>query len=212
MNAGNPPIIVAIVGGSGSGKSWLAERLQHSFGGEAARVSLDNFYRDRSRLPSRACARINFDHPRAIDWDCVQEFLRHVRRGVPSNIPEYDFATHCRTGLLAWQPKPVVLFEGLWLLWKRELRPCFDFSIFLDVPATLRLRRRIVRDVAERGRTMEAIRHQFRLQVAPMHARYVAPQKRWADVVLGTRIGKREIDELAGTICKMRYGSAPGLL
>ena len=211
MTASNLPIIVAITGGSGSGKSWLAERLQHSFGGEAARVSLDNFYRDRSHLPFSRRDRINFDHPRAIDWKCVEDFLVKVRRGKPANIPEYDFTMHSCSGVCAWQPKPVVLFEGLWLLWKRALRSCFDLAVYIDVPSSLRLQRRIVRDIAERGRTAESVRQQFRTQVAPMHARYVAPQKRWADVVLKSTIGKREIDELAGRICKLRYGDAPGL-
>ena len=212
MTVQNGPVIVAIVGGSGSGKSWLAQRLQHGFGGEAARVSLDSFYRDRSHLSLRTRERINFDHPRSIDWGCVAEFLAEVRRGAATNIPEYDFTLHARAGLSAWEPKPIVLFEGLWLLGKPALRSCFDLKVFLDVPAELRLRRRIVRDVAERGRTIDAIRRQFRTHVSPMHSRHVAPQKRWADRVLGARVGKREIDELAGAICKLRYSDSLGVL
>ena len=126
MTAEISPIVVAIVGGSGSGKSWLADRLQRSLGGEATQVSLDNFYRDRSHLSGGTRVRVNFDHPRAIDWECVTKFLKQARRGIATNIPEYDFNTHCRIEPLAWQPKPVVLFEGLWLLARRDLRPYFD--------------------------------------------------------------------------------------
>lgn len=194
-------VYVAIVGGSGAGKSWLAERLQNCFGANCARVCLDNFYKDRSHLPASKRERINYDHPRAIDWPRVTQFLREARAGRTTFIPQYDFKTHSRLAPAIWEPKPIVVFEGLWLLARQAVRRQFDLSIFLDAAGWLRLRWRTGRDVAERGRTPESVRRQFISQVGPMHVRHVAPQKRWADMVLKQKIGKPEIDQVAGAIC-----------
>ncbi len=194
-------VYVAIVGGSGAGKSWLAERLQNCFGANCARVSLDSFYQDRSHLPASKRERINYDHPRAIDWPRVTHFLREARAGRTTFIPQYDFKTHSRLAPALWDPKPVVVFEGLWLLARPSVRRQFDLSIFLDAAGWLRLRWRTGRDVAERGRTPESVRRQFISQVGPMHVRHVAPQRRWADMVLKQKIGKPEIDQVAGAIC-----------
>lgn len=210
-------VYVAIIGGSGAGKSWLAERLQQCFGTNCARISLDNFYRDRSHLAASKRERINFDHPRAIDWARVAQFLRDARAGRTTFIPQYDFKTHTRIGPQLWEPKPVVIFEGLWLLTRAAVRRHFDLSIFLDAAGWLRLRWRTARDIAERGRTAESVRKQFISQVGPMHVRHVAPQRRWADMVLKQKIGKPEIDQVAGAICGLitprgEYSYAAGLL
>lgn len=196
-----PGVCVAIVGGSGAGKSWLAERLQQCLGGSCARISLDHFYRDRSHLPAGKRERVNYDHPRAIDWERVRQFLSDARAGRTTFVPQYDFKTHTRVGPQLWEPRPVVVFEGLWLLTRETVRRHFDLSIFLDAPGWLRLRWRIARDVAERGRTPQSVRRQFILQVGPMHVRHVAPQRRWADMVLKQKIGKPEIDQVAGAVC-----------
>jgi uridine kinase len=196
-----PGIFVAIVGGSGAGKGWLAERLQQCFGKNCALVSLDCFYRDRSHLPAGRRERINFDHPRAIDWPRVTQFLCDARAGRTTFVPQYDFKTHTRVAPQLWEPKPIVIFEGLWLLTKAAVRRQFDLSIFLDAPGWLRLRWRTERDVAERGRSTASVRRQFISQVGPMHVRHVAPQRSWADMVLKQRIGKPEIDQVAGAIC-----------
>jgi uridine kinase len=196
-----PPVYIAIVGGSGAGKSWLADRLQECFGKSCARVSLDNFYRDRSHLPAARRERINFDHPRAIDWPRVEQFLRDTRAGHATFAPQYDFKTHTRMAPQLWEPKPVIVFEGLWLLTKPSIRGQFDLGVFLDAPGWLRLRWRTARDLAERGRSAASVRRQFVAQVGPMHAQHVAPQRRWADVVLKQEIGKPEVNQLAGAIC-----------
>src|SRR4026207_312714 len=130
-------VYIAIIGGSGAGKSWLAERLQQCFGTNCARISLDNFYRDRSHLVASKRERINFDHPRAIDWARVAQFLRDARAGRTTFIPQYDFKTHTRIGPQLWGPKPVVIFEGLWLLTRAAVRRHFDLSIFLDAAGWL---------------------------------------------------------------------------
>jgi uridine kinase len=109
-------VYVAIVGGSGAGKSWLAERLQQCFGKHCARISLDNFYVDRGHLSARNRDRINYDHPRAIDWPRVLQFLRDAKEGRTTFVPRYDFSTHTRVSPELWEPRSIVIFEGLWLL------------------------------------------------------------------------------------------------
>src|SRR5436190_12506424 len=212
-----PGVYVAIVGGSGAGKSWLAERLQQCFGNHCARVCLDNFYRDRGHLVSAKRESINYDRPRSIDCARVTHFLRDARAGRTTFLPQYDFKTHTRVQPLLWEPRPIVIFEGLWLLTRETVRRQFDLAIFLDAAGWLRLRWRIARDVAERGRTPESVRRQFISQVGPMHVRHVAPQRRWADMVLKQKIGKPEIDQVAGAICGLmsprgEHSRARGLL
>jgi uridine kinase len=179
------PRLIAIVGGSGSGKSWLAGRLHRLLGELAARLSLDDFYRDRSHLPVNRRESVNFDDPRAIDWPYVQSVLRACAAGRPTSLPRYDFSTHTRLSEREhWTPRPLILMDGLWLLLRPPIRRLFDLSIFIDCPSRIRLERRIARDVAERGRTSVAVRRQFVATVAPMHKRHVECQARWADVVL----------------------------
>src|SRR5580700_8022235 len=152
------PLLVAIVGGSGAGKSWLAGRIVAALGGRAGRVELDAFYRDRSYLSPERRARINYDHPRAIDWPGVERALGDCLAGRRTRLPRYDFQDHCRlrtTKLL--QPKPIVLVDGLWLLRRPSLRRLFGLRIFLDCPARRRLSRRVARDARLRGRTPASV-------------------------------------------------------
>jgi uridine kinase len=201
MKRDRRPKLIAITGGSGAGKSWLADRLQRAFGSSAARLSLDNFYRDRAGLPPSRRMQINFDHPRAIDWPCVEAVLRAGRAGRATAVPEYHFPTHTR--LLhekLWTPAPLVLVDGLWLLSRPRVRALFDLSIYLGCPAQLRLERRLARDVAERGRTPEAVRDQFWKVVAPMHDCHVVPQLSWADLVLQQPSSEAEIGGLIASL------------
>jgi uridine kinase len=196
--------LIAIVGGSGSGKSWLADRLQRAFGPGAARLSLDNFYLDRAHLPPWQRGRINFDHPRAIDWRRFEAVLRESRVQREVSIPQYNFATHTRLPHdRPWTPAPLILVDGLWLLGRARVRRLFDFRIYLDCPGQLRLERRLSRDVTERGRTADSVRDQFWKMVAPMHERYVATQLRLADLVLQQPSGEVEIHELVAALHAM---------
>lgn len=195
------PKLVAIVGGSGAGKSWLADRLETIFAGQAGRVSLDSFYLDRSHLPVKRREALNFDHPQAIDWPLVEKVLGAIRAGQEIEIPQYDFETHCRGWKSSrWIPKEVVLVEGLWLLHRAGLRQLFDLSIFLECDVDLRLRRRLARDQAERGRSEDSVRRQFEKLVAPMHERYVAPQRVYAEWVLGKPLTEADVTEIAERI------------
>jgi uridine kinase len=192
------PLFVAIVGGSGAGKTWLAKKLQAALNPNAARLSLDDFYRDCSRIRPEQRARINFDHPRAIDWPTMEKVLQDLRAGRAARLPCYDFKTHCRQAeknTLAH--KPVVLVDGLWLLHRRSLRRVFGLKIFVDCPVRTRRGRRLMRDLRSRARTRASILEQLQTTVEPMHARFVAPQQKWADVVLRHNFGPREVRRLA---------------
>jgi uridine kinase len=185
MNPENRARLVAITGGSGAGKTWLADRLQRLFGAQAGRIMQDSFYRDRSHLRPEERSRINFDHPDALDWACFRETLEAMTEGRAVRVPVYDFATHCRLdGAEPFAPRPIVIVEGLWVLHRPEIRRLFSLGIFLHCPEGERLRRRVARDTAERGRTASSVHEQFRDTVAPMHRLFVDPQARHADLVL----------------------------
>jgi uridine kinase len=193
-----PPVFVAIVGGSGAGKTWLTQKLQRLLAGKATRVSLDDFYRDRSHIPAIRRARINFDNPRAIDWESLEKTLSHLRSNQPAPLPCYSFKTHCRLRTeKVLQPKSIILVDGLWLLRRPALRRSFTLRVFIDCPTQVRLQRRLTRDLVSRGRTRTSVQKQFRETVQPMHARFVAPQKRWADVILPADFDEGDMRELA---------------
>jgi uridine kinase len=188
------PALVAIVGGSGSGKTWLTQKLEQALAPHAARLCLDDFYLDRSHLSTARRARLNFDHPRAIDWLSLDRVLKRALSGRVSRVPCYDFKTHCRLEReKALAPKPIILMEGLWLLRRPAIRRLFSLSIFLECAASTRLRRRIDRDLVSRGRSRFSIERQFRKSVQPMHARYVAPQACLADLVFKGDCNRRQV-------------------
>ncbi len=191
------PLFVAIAGASGSGKSWLADQLQAAFGKEAERLALDWFYRDRSHLPELRRSRLNFDHPRAIDWEKFEEVLKAWVRGRAAAVPSYDFATHTRGGEAAGRsPKSLVLVEGLWLLRRPAIRGLFDLKVFLECSDTLCWERRLARDVAERGRSEASVQSQFHGTVLPMARRFVVPQARRADMILTSPVRPADLQTL----------------
>jgi uridine kinase len=165
------------------------------------RLSLDDFYLDRSHLSPARRARLNFDHPRAIDWKALEKILHQARRGEAVTLPCYDFQTHCRLKkkreLLSG---PVLIMDGLWLLRRPSLRKFFDIKIYIDCPGKVRLERRIRRDVAERGRDAASVKRQFKDTVEPMHARFVAAQSSFANVRLSKDFGEKTVLDLARQI------------
>jgi uridine kinase len=197
-------VLVAIAGGSGSGKTWLTHQLELALGPGVVRLCLDSFYLDRSHLTPARRARLNFDHPRAIDWACLEKALAALLAGHPATVPVYDFKTHARRARLQRVlPQPLILLEGLWPLKRRAIRRLADFSIFLSCPSSLRLRRRIQRDQAARGRTRSSIEQQFRDSVEPMHLKLVVPQQKQADLVFTRTCGPRHVRRLAAKIRKL---------
>ena len=210
MNTTTSNHLVAIVGGSGSGKGWLAERLGRLLGEQACHLSLDSFYRDRSHLAHRLRGRLNFDTPGAIDWTGAEQALRDCQAGRDTRVPRYDFTTHSRMDAdVPLQPRPLVLVDGHLLLVRAAVRRLFDLKIYLDCPPGVRLRRRMNRDVVERGRSSAEARRQFRSTVAPMHARYVESQQRWADVVLSHPFRKPDILALADRLWVLLTAASP---
>ena len=193
--------LVALVGGSGAGKTWLSRGLQQALNLPVTRLSLDDFYRDQSHLTPFMRDRVNYDHPQAIDWPLAEKVLLGCRAGRTVYVPRYSFVTHARLQTFKMvAPRPVILVDGLWLLWRPRFRHLFDLRIFLHCPARLRLERRLQRDMASRGRNDRSVRRQFKETVAPMHKRFVAPQAKWADLVLCQPPSQREIERLAAII------------
>jgi len=181
--------LIAITGGSASGKTRLAQALAEHFSGQGSYVlSEDDYYHDAGNLPDFDPASFNFDEPAAKDHDLLAEHLDALRGGRPVSAPLYDFATHCRKADTArLVPAPVILVEGLHILATDRLRSLFDLSVYVSAGDDLRLQRRVTRDVAERSRTEAFARHQFETLVRPMHDLHVEPQKDIADLVLVNR-------------------------
>jgi uridine kinase len=197
----NPPLQVALVGGSATGKGTLAAALAQRLRVPVAHVELDAFYRDLSRLAPARRAAFDFDHPRAIDWPRVRAAFDRLAAGRPAAVPVYDFARHARRReVRVVPPAPVVLWDGLWLLDWSWMRRRFAWSIYLECEPARCLARRLARDVRERGRTPESVRRQYRAQVWPQQRRWVEPQRWWADEVVRSPWSASTLDHLAARL------------
>ena len=195
------PVHVAVVGGSGSGKTWLAEKLVEAFGPQATRLSLDDFYRDWSHLEKKVRDAVNFDDPAAIDWETFRGVMETMRIGEKLALPVYDFATHARLAeARSFSPPPLVIWDGLWLLHHDWALENFALSLFVECDVRERFRRRAERDVRERGRTQESVRRQFFEQVEPMHEKYVEPQRARSRQILCSPISPADCNRLIQNI------------
>jgi uridine kinase len=198
----NLPLLVGIAGGSGSGKSSLAAALEAALGPDrTARLAHDAYYRDRAAVPELDRSSLNYDVPDAFDQSLFLEHLQALGAGRPVAPPAYSFATHCRTGQLpVVAPRPIVLVEGILLLWDPAVRAALDLRIYLDAPERMRLERRLRRDVRERGRTTDGVLLQFAATVREAHRTYVEPTRTMADLVLGTSGRLEPVVEIAAAI------------
>ncbi len=181
-----PPVVIGIAGGTGSGKTTVATVILERVG--AANIAFlphDAYYRNLEDLPRAQRDLVNFDHPDSLETALLIDHLRGLRSWQPVDIPIYDFTIHARTSQTRRvEPRPVVLVEGILIFAEVELRQLFDVKIFVDTPPDVRFIRRLQRDIAERGRTVESVIHQYETTVRPMHLEFVEPSKRHADVII----------------------------
>jgi uridine kinase len=177
---------MAVAGGTGSGKTTVAREILRRVGAEhIAYIPHDAYYRDLTHLPEHLRAQINFDHPDSLETELLIEHLMILKMGRAVDIPIYDFTTHTRTGQTRHVvPAPVVLVEGILVLAEPRLREQFDAKLYVDTDADVRFIRRLRRDLAERGRTVESVCEQYLSTVRPMHVEFVEPSKRHADVII----------------------------
>ncbi|HEX3763426.1 MAG TPA: uridine kinase [Kofleriaceae bacterium] len=180
------PYVVGIAGGTGSGKTTVADKLASAMPpGRCVTLDHDAYYRDQGHLTPDDRDALNYDHPSALDSALLALHLRELRDGRAVEVPIYDFATHTRrreTRSVA--PARVILVEGILVFAEPALREQMDIKIFVDTDADIRLMRRIRRDLEERGRTFQSVRDQYHATVRPMHLEYVEPSKRWADLII----------------------------
>jgi uridine kinase len=183
---GNRPVVLGVAGGSGSGKTSVANAILRAVGRDRlAFLAQDSYYRDVDWSGEHQLLGYNFDHPAAVDTALLVEHVAALKRGEPVEMPVYDFVRHRRTATTQGvAPRPVVLVEGILLYVEPELRELFDFKIYVDTDADVRLIRRVRRDMAERGRTLDDVLRQYLATVRPMHLEFVEPSKRWADVIV----------------------------
>ncbi len=181
-----PPLVIAIAGGSGSGKTTVANEILKRVGADKiAYLPHDAYYRDLKDLPPAQRASINFDHPNSLETSLLIEHVKQLKNWQPVNLPIYDFTTHTRTNqIVRIEPQRVVIVEGILIFAEQELRELFDIKIFVDTDPDLRFIRRLHRDITERGRTTESVINQYLNTVRPMHLEFVEPSKRYADVII----------------------------
>jgi uridine kinase len=179
------PLIIGVVGGSGSGKTTVARAIQQAMDVSAAFLDQDGYYKDLSHLTLDERKLVNFDHPDSIDADLLVAHLEQLARGEAIDKPTYDFAAHTRApGRMRVEPNPIVLVDGILLFADRRLRDLFDIKVYVDVADDVRFIRRLERDVVERGRSMSDVIRQYLTTVRPMHLEFVEPSKRYADIIL----------------------------
>jgi len=181
-----PPVIIGLAGGSGSGKTTVAFRLRESFPGRTIQIiHHDSYYHDSSHLPMAERLAVNYDHPEAFDTDLLVTHLEQLRRGETIEVPRYDYATHSRRPeTIRIEPAHIVFVEGILVLESAALRDLMDIRLYVDVDADERVLRRLVRDIQERGRSMESVIEQYLGVVKPMHLQFCLPSKRYAHLII----------------------------
>ena len=180
------PVVIGVAGGSGSGKTTVVRRIVDSLGPEHVVVlEHDRYYRDRNDLRLEERAALNYDHPDSLETSLLVRHLQDLKAGQPVEVPLYDFTSHARRGdTQRCQPRRAIIVEGILIFADRALRDAMDIKVFVDADADTRFIRRLQRDVAERGRTMESVIEQYQGTVKPMHFDFVEPTKRYADLII----------------------------
>jgi uridine kinase len=181
-----PPVVIGVAGGSGSGKTTVVRRIVESLGPDDVVVlDHDRYYRDRTDLRLEERAALNYDHPDSLETDLLVHHVRELKAGKAVEVPTYDFARYARrSDTQHHEPRRVIIVEGILIYSDAALRELMDVKLFVDADADTRFIRRLQRDVAERGRTMESVIDQYLGTVKPMHFEFVEPTKRYADLII----------------------------
>jgi uridine kinase len=179
-------VLVGIAGGTGSGKTSFAQKIQDRIGPDLClNLNQDSYYKDGSGLNPEAQAAINYDHPDAFDTSLLVQDLRDLKAGRPVPFLTYDHATYSRKVLTdPLTPRPVILLEGILVLVEEPLRRLMDIKLFIDTDSDVRILRRLQRDIKDRGRSFESVKKQYLDWVRPMHLEFVEPSKRYADLII----------------------------
>ncbi|WP_028594454.1 uridine kinase [Paenibacillus assamensis] len=180
-------LIIGIAGGTGSGKTTVARSVIDRLGSDKVTfISQDNYYKDHSNLSMSERKQINFDHPFVFDNEVLIENLNVLKSGQVAYAPVYDFTTHSRKTdeTVALKPNNIVIIEGLHVLSDENLRQLLDIKVFVDTDPDVRILRRVLRDIEERGRTIQSIHQQYLRSVKPMHEAFIEPSKKYADIII----------------------------
>ena len=175
--------VIGVAGGSASGKTTIVNIIREHFGDNLAVLSHDSYYKAHNDLNYEERSKLNYDHPDSFETDMMVEHVRMLKKGIPVEVPIYDYSIHNRSQAVTLvEPKKVIIVEGI--LENKALRDEMDLKIFVDTDADERLMRRIKRDMAERARTVESILTQYHDTVKPMHEAYIEPSKKYADIII----------------------------
>jgi uridine kinase len=181
-------LIIGIAGGTGSGKTTVVAQIVAEIpADEVCIISQDSYYHDTSNLSFEDRTKINFDHPKAIDFDLLVSHLKELRNGNSFEQPVYSFVEHNRTGeTITTFPKKVIIVEGILILAHPDIREMFDIKIFVHADSDERLIRRLKRDIATRGRDLEEVLNRYQTTLKPMHQQFIEPTKEFADIIIPT--------------------------
>jgi uridine kinase len=180
------PLVIGLAGGTGSGKTTVANVILERVGADhIAYLPHDAYYKNLDQLPANLREQVNFDHPNSVDTPLLIRHIQELTQWLPIALPVYDFKTNTRTAqTITIQPQSVIIVEGILIFAEPDLRELFDVKIFVDTAPDIRFIRRLSRDIAERGRTTESVINQYLSTVRPMHLEFVEPSKRYADVII----------------------------
>ena len=179
-------LIIGIAGGTGSGKTTVVQQIMNELpAAEVGIISQDSYYRETTELSYEERVKINFDHPRSIDFELLAQHLKNLKEGKAIEQPVYSFVTHNRTGdKILTQPRKVMIVEGILILSDPLLRELFDIKIFVHADSDERLIRRLRRDINERGRDMDEVLNRYQNTLKPMHEQFIEPTKAFADIII----------------------------
>ena len=178
-------MVVGIAGGTGSGKTTITKKLMQRFGGDVSVIYHDNYYKAHHTMSYEERSRLNYDHPDSFDTDLLIQAVKDLKAGRSVTCPVYDYTIHDRSDqVIVVKPAKVVIVEGILIFQSRELCQQMDIKIYVDTDADVRILRRIVRDVRDRGRSLDSVVNQYLSTVKPMHEQFVEPSKRNADIII----------------------------